>query len=95
MANVNYLGGWGRTGFGRFKIKAVDVDIPALDIKETIVDGLYSGDAFSFDNSALSDLTSEAMEAIAAIDKEEMTDYFTPREIAVARGKAAKDKQKA
>lgn len=98
MANVNYLGGWGRTGFGRFKIKAVDVDIPALDIKETVVDGLYDGDTFSFNNSALSELTSEGHEAISAIDRDEMMDYFTPRAQSIARGKAEKaikTKQKA
>jgi CRISPR type IV-associated protein Csf2 len=87
LANVNYLGGWGRTGFGRFKISAIHADLPALDISETIVDELYQGEHFSFDYTSLSSLTAEAHEAIQAIDKEEMIDYFTPREVAIKRGK--------
>jgi CRISPR type IV-associated protein Csf2 len=87
LANQNYLGGWGRTGFGRFSIRALIVDLPSFDIDETVIEGLYKGEVFSVSNETLIELTDAGKEALQSVDRDEMIDYFTPREVAIKRGK--------
>lgn len=92
LANQNYLGGWGRTGFGRFAIQALIADLPSYDINETVTEGLYKGEVFSVSSDVLKELTEAGKEALSSVDRDEIVDYFTPREVAVQRGKT---KQKA
>lgn len=92
LANQNYLGGWGRTGFGRFSVQALVVDLPSFDIDETVTEGLYEGEKFSVANDTLTELTDAGKEALQSVDRDEIIDYFTPREVAIKRGK---EKQKA
>lgn len=86
-ADTNYMGGWGRIGFGKFEIKAIEAIIPAQDIHESVVEGLYRDEKLSITNPVLSGLMEKANEAIGCIDLAEMIDYFTPRK---PKSKAAK-----
>ena len=92
LANQNYLGGWGRTGFGRFSVKALVADLPSFDIEETVTEGMYEGEVFSVASDTLTELTKAGKDALLSVERDEIIDYFTPRSEAKKSGKA---KQKA
>lgn len=79
LADENYLGGWGRIGFGRFEIKTIEANIPAHDIHEIATDSLYKDEKLEITNERLSDLMESAQDALSVVDLEEIADYFTPK----------------
>lgn len=78
VADENYLGGWGRIGFGRFKIKTIEANIPAHDILEKASDSLYEDEKLCITNQRLASLMEMGQEALNSVDLSEIIDYFTP-----------------
>jgi len=76
----NYIGGWGRAGFGQFEVVSMGIDIDNFDIHETVEEKLYSEKhGFTYHNfsDAVKNSINEAETAIDEVSKDEMISYFT------------------
>lgn len=73
MFNENYIGGWGRSGFGTYRITGAQLDLHGERMSQS--DGFYDGDDFSF-GASFSGLTSEGVNAIEAMQRDELIGFF-------------------
>ncbi|KGD61396.1 hypothetical protein Y5S_03734 [Alcanivorax nanhaiticus] len=78
--NRNYVGGWGRTNFGRFKVDAIRIDSDRFDIFESYTnEALYVDDKFTLANMAddIQSHIAETKSEIESVDRDEIVSYFT------------------
>jgi CRISPR type IV-associated protein Csf2 len=77
--DTNYLGGWGRIDFGKFEVLSLMLNLDTFDVNETLEDGLYIDEDFSFEGAsdAVRSFIDESETEIAAVQKDEMISYFT------------------
>ncbi|EAX1870565.1 TPA: type IV CRISPR-associated protein Csf2 [Vibrio parahaemolyticus] len=78
--NRNYVGGWGRTNFGRFKVDAIRIDSDRFEIFESYTsEALYTEGKFTLANMAddIKSHVAACKSEIEAVERDEIVSYFT------------------
>ncbi|EPT9268097.1 TPA: hypothetical protein ACN311_004071, partial [Vibrio parahaemolyticus] len=78
--NRNYVGGWGRTNFGRFKVDAIRIDSDRFEIFESYTsEDLYTDGKFTLANMAddIKSHVAACKSEIESVERDEIVSYFT------------------
>lgn len=78
--NRNYVGGWGRTNFGRFKVDAIRIDSDRFEIFESYTsEALYADGKFTLANmaDAIKSHVAACKSEIESVERTEIVSYFT------------------